>query len=431
VVLLLSGAGSVGALTYEENLDDNPEIATALRLERLSKRIDRQVERLKKIRELYAAIDGAIEPGKALAAETEEQLKQFRAGAQSSTVGAAVGQGAPRGLAWHCSRAREIVPQLSILSASLETSLRSHRQRLGAIPVGSDNAVSTLQSLAASLEADVNRQLQSDDQAQLRSDLREIEQGLPHAYGTYTTLKLLADGTSQKAVSLLQLVAQLRADADATSPLIETYVREDEIIGKTFVAIRPEFAADIALRESIQDRRRESVLPGNKHDSYGIVQAASFYSDQWQPIADRGQAAATEGLRPLAQALSSCGSWQQPPRDFADGRAAAGQSLGEQFIRIDEAYAARSEQIGQARQRAEEVKQIDQRTVAELDRKLASAGGEGRRQGNKLRADAVQEIARMDRGITALDDEQRVVEQQREMATGIRTRVMSLFQSND
>jgi hypothetical protein len=181
LVVLACAASRTSALTYVEVLEDDPKLATELRLARLDKRMKNQLLREADIRKTYADIESAIERGTALAAEVKEKQRLFRAAADSSTVRAALGEGAPRGLAWHCSRAREILPQLSRLANSAGTALKGYPAQLRAIPVGSDGAVAALQAQYARLQAALAAPLEPDEHEQLRADLKEIEMGLPHA----------------------------------------------------------------------------------------------------------------------------------------------------------------------------------------------------------------------------------------------------------
>lgn len=447
LVVLACAAGQAFALTYEENLDDNAELATDLRLQRLDMRMQRQVQREAEIRKQYAAIESAIERGKALAAEVKEKQRLFNAAAGSPTVRAALGEGAPRGLAWHCSRAREILPQLSRLATSAGAAFTDYSAQLRAIPVGSDGGAAALQAQHARLQAAVAGPLEPEEQQRLHADLKEIELSLPHAWGSYTTLRQMANETNDKSDALIQAIAAMGQLADAIEKQIPKYVDEQRIIRETLDVIDPEYAAEAALRNSIDKRWSATRLPGLKNASpFDIVSSARFFVGPWQAAAGEAQGAVQAGLRPFPDAVSACRDWEQPPRDFAAARAAAERPLDEQFIRIDEAYAARAEQIRQARITAEDVSRISQETVADLDRKIATVQERGRQiapgdaagqeklralleKGNRLRSEAAIEVGRMERAMAMLDTEGRVVEEQRAATSGMKAGLL-LAQGN-
>jgi len=359
-------------------------------------------------------------------------------------VRAALGEGAARGLAWHCSRARELLPQLLRLATSANVVLKDHPAQLRAIPVGSDNAVAALKALSDGAQAGVARQLESEDHQQMRTDLREIEQGLPHAFGSYTTLRQISGEAGEKSAALLALALRMRGNADSTEALIKQYLSERDIIRETLGKIDPEYAAEVALRDSILQSWSGSRLPGLKSEPFGIAKSAVFYADQWQPIAEQAQSGVAQAMHPFDQALAACGDWQQPPREFAEARAAAGRPLTEQFIRIDEAYAARAAEIQQSRNKAEEVSRISQETVADLDRRIGivktrgqqvtpedAAGQEKLRalleKGNKLRSEVLQEVGRMERAKAMLGIERRAVDEQRAAISGMKAKLLAPF----
>jgi hypothetical protein len=393
------------------------------------------------IRKTYADIESAIERGTALAAEVKEKQRLFRAAADSSTVRAALGEGAPRGLAWHCSRAREILPQLSRLANSAGTALKGYPAQLRAIPVGSDGAVAALQAQYARLQAALAAPLEPDEHEQLRADLKEIEMGLPHAWGSYTTLRQLAGETTEKSSALLGLAVSTRDSAGDIEELIAKHREEHQDIRWTLGGIEPEFPEEVVLRDSIHSRWAASRLPGPEKKPLDIVDRARSLATPWQALAEEAQGDVRAGMRPFPDAVNACGDWVQPVRDFAAARAAAERPLDEQFIRIDEAYAARAEQIRQARSTAEDVSRTSRETVAELDRKISAAQERGRQvapgdavgqenlralleTGNTLRSEASAEVGRMERARAALDIEGGVVEEQRAAISGMKAKLL-------
>jgi hypothetical protein len=435
---LALAAGQALAITYEENLDDDPKLSIELRLQRLDKRSKRLLEREQAIRETYGTLEKTIASGNGAVSELQEKRRRFEIAADSTTVRGAVGEGAPRGLAWHCSRAREIVPQLTRLATAAAAALKGHHAQLNTIEVGAEDADAALQTQYSSFGAAIAAgPLEPEELERLRADIKEIETGLPQAWGSYTTLRQMADETDKKSTLLQSIVAvgQLADDIDLQ---IARYLDDHKGIREALAGITVEYATDVAWRDSIQQRWAGSQLPGPAGtEPFEIALNARNVAGSWRRVVEEPkEGTGSAALLALINASKACGAWEQPPRDFTAARAAAGRPLEEQLVRIDEAYAARAEQIRQGRSKAEQIRRTNEQIVVDLNRKVAgfkprdASESELLEKVNALRRDAAAEVDRMKRAEATLGSEARVVDEQRAATTATRAGLLALFNSS-
>lgn len=431
-------AGPVQALTYVDVIDDDPDLSTDQRLARLDKRLQKQVEHAAEIAKSHAAIKMAIEQGEKTTLLVQEKERLLLAAADSSTVRTALGDGAARGLEWHCARAREILPRLAQVVTLVRPTLTAYPAQLRAITVGGQNATADLQAIYIRLQTNMTQLMATQEQNRTRSDLEEIESGLQHAWGSYTTLQSLAREMESIASTLHGQSVSLDKAADDIESSIRRWFDEHASIRGILGSLNPEYPAEIALRDSIKSRWDAQQLPGLDPTPQNLVATARSYGPHLQAAAAHAQSAVQQSLKPFTESVQPCGIWQDPARDFAAARSAAQQPLDELFIRIDETCVARTEQSRQSKSTIDDVIRTSQETVTDLDTRLAAMEQHGQNlapgdaaahdkvrslqaQGNNLRNEALAEISRMESARQQIDAEIRAVEQQRAAMTTIKS----------
>ena len=434
-------AGPAHALTYVDVIDDDPDLSTDQRLARLDRRLQKQVEHAAEIAKSHASIKAAIEQGEKAALLVEEKERALQAAADSSTVRTALGDGAARGLEWHCTHARGMLHQLAQVNALVKPSLAAYPAQLRAIPVGAENASTDLQEIYSRLQANITRLMATEEHSQIRSDLKEVESGLQHAWGSYTTLQSLARETESIASTLHGQSVSLDKATDDLESRIKRWLDEHASIRGILGSLSPEYPAEIALRDSIKSRWNTHELPVLDPAPQILVTTARSYVPHLQAIAAHAQSATQQNLRPFTETAKPCGIWQDPARDFAAARSAAQQPLDELFVRIDETCVARTEQSRQSKSTIDDVIRTSRETVTDLDTRLPAmeqhaqnlAPGDTaaqakvralQAQGNTLRNEALAEISRMESARQQIDAEIRAVEQQRAAMTTIKAILM-------
>ena len=450
---------SAMAFTEGDTLADDASLSVSERLDRLERRIVELEALAADVTSRDAVIGKAIDDGKRLVAVLEQKVKVFKAAAATSTMTAAAGGGEARSLGWLCQHARTLAPRLTSYTSAIAQVLDRFPPKLAAIPIGSEGAGNALLSLSAELQATVDSRLADESTLSLRGDLRELGRGLPFAWGAYNTLVQLADDTDQSASELSKLLQTFAFGKDGIEYRIRSHLREKDDIWKTLGAIHPEYSEESGRINALQSRCKASHLPGLKRQPLDIVEAAKFWSDKWSPIVQQAYAAVEEAMRPLRTQVAGgidpraepmpdpppaqgCEGLDDPSRLLADVLAEGRRPLTAAFDRLERAISTRANEVDEALRRAQDVAKTNQETVTDLDRKLALVKERGQKiaadddvgqkklralldQGNKLRGDAAQALARVELAMTGLRAEGRAVSAQRAAVAAIKSRLLA------
>lgn len=430
--ILLAGESNLAwSITYEEVLDDDPALSVEQRLKRLDKRSLLQSRRISDISRSHDQIPGNLRDGEALALKLQDQVASLQAALSSSTVQTAKGAAGTRGLAWHCRKAREAAQRLTGLADTAVPVLSAFSGQIRAVPTGTENTTLQLHTAFKALHADVTKLVSGEETRQLRTDLREIEIGLEHDWGAYTTLRLLIRDTESAMSAMQGESLKVNRLVNDVVQLSEIWVEEQSRIRQTLDGVEPEYPAEIASQSSIRARLDAADLtPPPATAANKTLNTARTVLASWHSIIELSRQLVMQADSAVDGPDTTCINWQDPPREFISLRSAAQKVVEEEFIRIDQTYAARGSEVGESLATVASIIETDRATIADLDVRLAELathertlqpGDDATRvkvrslqdQGNTLRSEALAEISRMESARQHLTDEQTLIADQR------------------
>lgn len=337
---------ATSALTYTENLDDDPELSITLRLDRQGLRMDKLESLAQQIRLAGESIaDTIMIEGKPLQAAIEAKLKTFNEARDTTTVKTAQGGDGSRGLRWYCERAVKLGPQLSGLASAVGGHAQHYQTAFKVAAPGSEGSAAALEAAIDELQGGLEAALEKIPPDPTRAHLQELAQSLPHSFGTYTSLRGMAGEIEMQTRQLNVLADRLdQATRDLDTP-VSTYVRQREL-AQSVLRVLDKENLDAAGRQRLTDlqRRFEALRTGplKRGAAQEHADNAKWWRDSWRARSRQVSGEVFAATRALREAAQLCGDDEAPAAKFEQTLAAAARTVRRDADAIENLGSARA-----------------------------------------------------------------------------------------
>ena len=316
--------------------------------EEVLNRLDRRVATLETLAaEIYRdgeAIARVITvDSKPLEANLTEKIKTFHSARETSTVKAALAEGDSRGLLWYCEHASKAVPRLTTLASDVARLGQNYQTAIKATPLSQEGAAAALETAIDDLQTGLERTLDQAQHEQMRSQLKELVQGLPYTYGAYTTLRLVAGEAEMQTRQLDALAARLHEAAEKIEKPVPDFVKERDEVRKELRYLSEAKFADAALENRYSNIRTrvDNLQTSPLKEAHTYAVGARDRGDRFRLVAKQASAEVYAAMKPMHEAARQCGEHDDPPRQFSDARLAASRSVIQAVNTIESTGATR------------------------------------------------------------------------------------------